>query len=194
MSTRPDSPRKPPLTCGRRFGRVRGERRAFTLIEVLLVITVLLIVAAVILPSIGAFRGDTRLRAAADSLRGELALARSRAMEEGRPYRVALSADKTRIRRAPDTAEFAQTGAADVPGASTVAVDYAFEYVTAEVVGEDGGAPEPLDGWVTVVTVLPDGSCQETTALVVITEPGNGSLWVRVRGLTASSRVVPGGK
>lgn len=170
-----------------------AARRGFTLFEVIVVMAVLLLLAAVILPSLSAFRGDTRQRAGADVVRGELAVARARAMEEGKPYRVAISTDKKRIRRAPDGPDFAQASAADGASPSAVAVDYAFDHVTAEVVGENGEAPEAVDGWVTVATVLPDGSCQETTALVIITEPDNGSLRVRVRGLTATSRVVPGG-
>lgn len=169
-------------------------RRGFTLFELIVVLALLLLLAAVILPSVGAFRGDSRPRAAADALRGELAAARSRAMEEGRPYRVALSADKTRLRRAPDTADFAQAAAHDGASPSAAAVDYALEHVTAEVVSETGDGVDTSDGWATVATVLPDGSCREDTALVVITEPGAGSLRVRVRGLTASSRVVTGAK
>ena len=171
-----------------------AARRGFTLFDLMVVMTLLLLLAAVILPSISAFRGDTRQRAAADVLRGELAVARGRAMEEGRPYRVAVSRDGRRIRRAPDSPDFAQTGAADGASGSAAAVDYPFDHVTAEVVAEGDAEPEAVDGWVTVATVLPDGSCREDTALVIITEPDNGSLRVRVRGLTASSRVVPGGK
>jgi prepilin-type N-terminal cleavage/methylation domain-containing protein len=169
------------------------NRRGYTLFELIVVMAVLLMLAAVILPSVGAFRGDTRQRAGIDTVRGELAVARARAMEEGRPYRVAVSQDKKRIRRAPDSSEFAQTGAFDGPSGSAAAVDYPFDYVTAEVVSESDLAPEAVDGWVTVAVVHPDGTCREDTVLVVITEPDNGSLRLRVRGLTGSCRVVTGG-
>lgn len=169
-----------------------SARRGFTLFELIVVMALLLLLAAIILPSVGAFRGDTRQRAAADSIRGELAVARARAMEEGRPYRVAISQDKARLRRAPDGADFAQVPGSDHFDASGAAVDYAFEHVTAEVVAEqDMPAPESVDGWMTIATVLPDGTCREDTALIVITEQNNGSLRVRVRGLTGSARVVP---
>ena len=167
------------------------HRRGFTIFELVVVMAVLLLLAAVILPSIGAFRGDTRQRAAADVIRGELAVARARAMEEGRPYRVAISQDGKRIRRAPDTADFVQSGFGHADP-SAVVVDYEFDQVTAEVRAEQSDLPpEAVEGWVTIATVQPDGTCREFTALVVIKEQDNGELRVRVRGLTGSSRVVP---
>ena len=175
----------------------RGAPRphaGFTIFELIVVLTLLLLLAAVILPSVGAFRGDTRQRAGADSIRGELAVARARAMEEGRPYRVAIREDGKRIRRAPDTADFAQTGAFGHADSSAAVVDYEFEHVTAEVVAEqDMLQPSGADGWTTIAIVLPDGTCRDDTALVAIKEENNGELRVRVRGLTASSRVVPSG-
>src|SRR5207244_2644250 len=139
-----------------------AARRGFTLFELIVVMTLLLLLAAVILPSVGAFRGDTRQRAGADIIRGELAVARARAMEEGKPYRVALSQDGARIRRAPDGLDFAQLPASERADGSAAAVDYPLDHVTASVVAEqDRPAPDATDGWVTVATVQPDGTCRE---------------------------------
>jgi prepilin-type N-terminal cleavage/methylation domain-containing protein len=170
----------------------RTTRRGYTLFELIVVMTILLILAAVVLPSVGAFRGDSRQRAAADAIRGELAISRARAMEEGRPYRVAISEDKTRIRRAPDGTDFSTTTTIDRPDGSSTAVDYAFESVTAEVVPDANAvAPAPDNGWITIATVQPDGTCREDTALVAIKEDDRGALYLRVRGLTGGSRIVP---
>ena len=170
----------------------RSRRRGFTLFELIVVIALLLLMAAVLIPSLGAFRGDSRQRAAADSIRGELAVARARAMEEGRPYRVSLSDDGTRIRRAPDDQNFEQAMASDTASGSATAVDYKFEDVTASVVADqDGNAGVASNGWVTVATVQPDGTCREDTALLVLKEEDRAGLYIRVRGLTGSSRVVP---
>lgn len=167
-------------------------RRGFTMFELIVVMALLLLLAAVILPSVGAFRGDTRQRAGADSIRGELAVARSRAMEEGRPYRVAISQDGKRIRRGPDTQDFAEVSAFGHPDSSASIVDFAFEYVTAEVIAEQTDmAPESVGGWITIATLQPDGTCREDSVLVLIKEENNGQIRVRVRGLTGSSRVVP---
>jgi type II secretion system protein H len=167
-------------------------RHGFTLFELIVVITLMLLLAAVLIPSLSSFRGDTRQRAAADTIRGELAVARARAMEEGKPYRVAIRDDGTRIRRAPDDANFEQAIASDSASGSASVVDYAFENVTATVVAEqDGTIPQALNGWVTVATVQPDGTCREDTALLVLKENDLPGLYIRVRGLTSSSRVVP---
>lgn len=172
----------------------RTARRGYTLFELIVVMTILVILAAVVLPSIGAFRGDSRQRAAADAIRGELAVARSRAMEEGRPYRIAVSQDGARLRRGPDGADFAQQTASDTAGGSSPAVDYPLDQVTASLIADgDAPAPEAADGWVTIATVQPDGTCREDTALIAVKDGDQTPLYVRVRGLTAASRLVPNG-
>ena len=168
----------------------RPHRTGYTLFEILVVLALLLLLAIVILPSVVSFRGDTRQRAAADVIRGELAAARGRAMEEGRPYRVAINQAGTRIRRAPDGPDFATTPAFDHPDPFSTAVDCEFDHVTAEVIADEA-SPQSPDEWKTVATVQPDGTCREDSAVVVIKEPGNGELRLLVRGLTSSSRVVP---
>lgn len=171
-----------------------APRRGFTVFEIVVVLALLLLLAAVLLPSVGAFRGDTRQRAAADLIRAELAVARSRAMEEGRPYRVAVSADGKRVRRAPDGPEFATAAGFGHADSSAQVVDYPFDEVTAEVVSEqpDSG-PVQIDNWVTIATVQPDGTCREDGALVLIKEEDGSTMRVHVRGLTGASRVVKGG-
>jgi prepilin-type N-terminal cleavage/methylation domain-containing protein len=172
----------------------RSTRRGYTLFEMIVVMTILIILAAVVLPSLGAFRGNSRQRAAADSIRGELAVSRARAMEEGRPYRVAISEDGARIRRAPDDTNFSQnTPTTNCPDGSSSAVDYAFESpVTVQVVPDPNVvAPAPDNGWVTIATVQPDGTCREDTTLVSIKEDDLAPMYLRVRGLTGGSRVVP---
>lgn len=170
----------------------RSRRRGFTLVEVIVVMAILILLAIIVLPSLGAFRGDTRSRAAGDVIRGELAVARARAKDEGKPYRVALSPDGRRLRRAPDAADFAQAPASDQPDGSAVAVEYAFEHVAATVVAEgDAAVSAGEDGWVTLATLQPDGTCREVTNLVVVKEDGRAVLYLRLRGLTGSVRVVP---
>jgi prepilin-type N-terminal cleavage/methylation domain-containing protein len=169
-------------------------RRGFTLFELIVVMALLLLLAAVILPSVGAFRGDTRQRAGADMIRGELAIARSRAMEEGRPYRIAISQDGKRIRRAPDTLDFDTVSAFGHQDGSATAVDFEFDNVTVEVFSDQmDTSPSAVNGWVTIATVQPDGTCREDQLVVVVKEENNGQTRVRIRGLTGSSRVVPNG-
>lgn len=170
----------------------RTRRPAFTLIEVIAVMAILILLAAVVLPSVGAFRGDSRPRAAADTIRGELATARGRAMVESRPYRVAIGMNGTRIRRGPDGPEFAEGTAADQPDANAATVEYAFEFVRASIVSSPSAAA-PASGWETIAVVLPNGTCVDDGITVSVREDGGSALRVHVRGLTASSRVLPSG-
>jgi prepilin-type N-terminal cleavage/methylation domain-containing protein len=166
-------------------------RRGYTLFELLVVMAILLLLAVIIIPSVVSFRGDTRQRAAADVIRGELAVARARAKEEGRPYRVAVSDDGTRIRRAPDDTSFAEAGASSQASGSAIVVEYAFDYVTAQVVPEqDANPPTKENGWTTVAVVQPDGTCREDNVLVSLKDNDGGTLYLRVRGLTGRSRVL----
>src|SRR5215831_16602595 len=81
-------------------------RRGFTLFEIILVMAVLVILAGLSYPSLENMYGYYRVQAAADTLRGNWAEARTRAMEEGRPYRFAAVLGKGNFRVAPDGAEF----------------------------------------------------------------------------------------
>jgi prepilin-type N-terminal cleavage/methylation domain-containing protein len=166
-------------------------RRGYSLFELLVVLMILLLLAAAVLPSLAGLRNGPRQRAAADAIRGELAIARSRAMEEGRPYRVAISQDGARIRRAPDDTNFEQQTASNTASASAVSVDYPFDHVTAfRVAYGNVSPPDAVNGWVTVASVQPDGTCLEDWALVQVKEDNIAGIYIQVRGLTSSSRVV----
>jgi prepilin-type N-terminal cleavage/methylation domain-containing protein len=170
---------------------VRTNRRGYTLFEVIVVLALLLLLAAVVLPSIGAFQGDTRQRAASDAIRAEIAIARSHAMEEGIPYRVAISEDGTRIRRAPDNEDFASVTGATGSSASSKVSEYQLENVKAEVTEVQGGMPPGAEnGWVTLAIVLPNGTCRDDGVFIAIRDEEKSPLYVYVRGLTGSSRVV----
>jgi prepilin-type N-terminal cleavage/methylation domain-containing protein len=171
--------------------RPRPTRRGFTLFELIAVMAVLVLLAAAVLPSIGSFRGDSNQRAAADFLRGELAVARARAMEEGVPYRLAVTEDGTRIRRAPDGLNFSEATVTTNPDANATGIEYTVKAVKVAVVAAEGQQAAVADGWITIATVMPDGTCREDITLVEIKEDDRPSMFVRVRGVTASSKVVP---
>jgi len=186
------------------------RRTGYTVLELLVVMAILILFVTIVLPSMEGFFGSNRPKAAADQIRGELAAARAWAIEEGVPYRVALSADGTKLRRAPES-EFAESAQPSGP-ASARRVEHTFEKVVAEVVvGEDGSAATAEDGnWVTVAVVLPDGTCRDdrentedngnqiiTVAVRERTDPdkpaADAKVHVVIRGITGHSRVVTGG-
>ncbi len=174
------------------------SRRGYTIFELIVVIAIILLLAVIVLPSIGAFQGDTRQRAGSDIIRAELANARSRAREDGKPYRIAISEDGKRIRREADGPEFGTNlasvivtgGSAEYASGSALSVEYTFEHITVEVAATQTGAALAENGWVTLATVLPDGTCHEDIVLVLLKDEDKPPLYVQVRGLTGTSRVV----
>jgi len=154
---------------------MRYERRntGYTLVELLVVLAILILLAVLILPSTSSLSGTTRQKAAADAIRGELAAARAWAMEDGEPYRVALSPDGARIRRAPE-GTFAQSAAVEGGSASTKSSEQVFEHAVAAIdSGPNQTAPSAIDGWITIAVVLPDGTCRDDGSVSFVTRPAS---------------------
>ena len=88
--------RTPQANLGRPFGRSlrpsafgpRPSRPGFTLIEILLVMGLLVIVAAVVVPNILTIGGLGKLREQGDRVQAQLVGLRLRAIEDGRQYRL----------------------------------------------------------------------------------------------------------
>src|SRR5207302_1691993 len=75
----------------RRSSLVRKKLRpAFTLLEVVLVLALIVVLAALAYPVFESLQAGPRLAAAADEIRGKLNECRTHAIEERRPYRFAF--------------------------------------------------------------------------------------------------------
>src|SRR4051794_399213 len=85
---------------------IRRQRSGFTLLEVLLVMAILVILAAVSLPTLDAMYGDTKLRGAADEVVGAWGEARARAIDTGVNFRFAIMPGKERYRIAPEGPDY----------------------------------------------------------------------------------------
>jgi prepilin-type N-terminal cleavage/methylation domain-containing protein len=175
--------------------RPSTRRRGYTIIELLVVMAALLVLGALALPTLFGMKGDTRSKAAADMLRARMNEARAKAMEDGTPYRLAVSGDLKRLRLAPDT--FEATGvnptAGDDATAPTVREDDLPDGVTAQMLlDENEQSMQDQAGWVRVATFLPDGTCREDTVEVEIKEPGTAPFIVKLRGLTGAVSVIRG--
>src|ERR1700704_5905928 len=70
--------------------RVTLRRSGFTLFEMMLVMMVLLVAAAITIPAIDAMMSDGRVKADRDMVRARWADIRGRAMKEGRPYKFSI--------------------------------------------------------------------------------------------------------
>jgi len=152
------------------------------------VMAIIIVIMAVSLPTLDAMYGDTRIRGAADEVRGAWADARARSIDDGVPYKFAVMPGQPRFRIAPDS-----------PGSWDGASDSGHDSDDGKV--KTGTLPKPVTfeqgdggqqesgGWLTLVTFLPDGTCKDD-ASVAVKEQGYALIVVvSVRGLTGSVSV-----
>lgn len=83
-----------------------SRRRAFTLLELVLTMAIVVMVTALGYPAYEAMADGVRINAAVDDVRGGLAEAQARAMDEGRPYRFAIVPGQRNYRIAPDSSDY----------------------------------------------------------------------------------------
>lgn len=164
------------------------RRRGFSLMELLVVLAILIVLGAIIAPTMRSLTGDTKVKAATDQVKSHLATARASAMEQGRPYCVSVSPDGLQLRVGPADPT-TQVSTPESAGAD----DGLPESVQLEVMAEEADEYGPMleaDGWIRFVTYKPDGTCEEPSAGVRVVEPGMPPMIVRVRGMTGASEVV----
>jgi hypothetical protein len=112
-------------------------------------------------------------------------------MEQGTWYRLAIHEDKRRIRLAPDGPDFASLTADNPPALNSRVTEDQFDgEVTAELIFDSDDQKVSDNGWITVVTVGPDGTCKEDGALIVVREGNFTPIEIRVRGVTGTARFV----
>src|SRR5262245_56565860 len=162
----------------------RTARHAYTLLELLTVLGVLIILGAAITLTLDANDSNTRQKAAADNIRARRANARATAMEQGTWMRLAVSQDGRRVRLAPDGPDFASRPAENPPAVdSPVIEDLLDEGVSVELIYDSDDQPQDSGGWRTIATVGPEGICKEDGVLVRVNEKNFAPIDVRVRGV-----------
>jgi prepilin-type N-terminal cleavage/methylation domain-containing protein len=164
------------------------SRHGFTLLEVTLVVAVIVLLAAMVLPSIETMYGDVRLQAAGDQIRERWADARTKAIEEGRPYRFATQPDG-RYKIAPDTSDNWGDSSDTTGGESN---DSDSQPLVIEESLPDGikfadnpGGGDSGGSWQTGLKFLPDGTASADTT-VMLQADGVRSVKLRVRALTGA--------
>jgi Tfp pilus assembly protein FimT len=166
----------------------RPLRRGLTLLEILLVITLIIMISAVAYPSLSALYMDTRVKAAADQVREEWTVARSHAIEGGMHYRFAVQSGTGKYRVAPDADEYWE---GSNPESSDGIAIYTQEGELPNGILfniEDGGESS-AEGWVKLVVFNPDGSCQEDYEIVLKQDEDTTAFVVRVRAMTGAISV-----
>ena len=169
--------------------RPRTRRPAFTLIEVLLVVAVIIALAAVAYPTLSAMYGDVKLKAAADDVRAAWTDARSHAIEDGRAYRFAVQPGTGKYRVAPDADGF-WDGSGGQPD-DAEAPPFTLEADLPNGILFEAGTDLPTAGdWSTVVVFNPDGGCSADVEVTLKEDGDDGTpIVVRVRAMTGAVTV-----
>jgi Tfp pilus assembly protein FimT len=170
--------------------RVKGtKRRAYTLIEIILVVVIILITTSLSVPVIRSMLVDARSTAAGDMVRGRLAEARSHAMEEGRPWKMAYIPGTGVIQVAPEDSQQWDQMAQDV----IELVDLIRDQLPPEIVlalnmndiAGNSGDPTPGNSWETIAVYLPSGEARDDRT-AYFGKTGFFPRRVVVRGLTGA--------
>ena len=179
---------------------MRNQRPAYTLLEMVLVMAIIVILMAVGYPSVEGMQVGYRLSAAGDQVRAAWASARAQSVEEGRPYRFSVVLDKGNFRVAPDSNEYWQGGEPPAPDDPTQrplileeALPKGVRFGTPEMVqggtmprsGDSSlpvGSVEPA-AWTSTVTFLPDGTTQDDVE-INFSARGGKPLSIKLRALT----------
>jgi len=182
---------------------VRSRRSAYTLFEVVLVMAVMVIAAAVCYPSLKSMYGAYKLNGAVDSVRSAWADARGRAIAEGRPYRFSVEPNGSHYRVAPDSADYwaGASGPSNDPNGKGLVLEKALPAgVHFNVNGDDKGAPpdlpndskddnKPASGsWTTGVVFQPDGTAKDDVKITFRVR-GARPTTLQLRGLTGNVSV-----
>ncbi len=184
---------------------MRRNRAGYTLFEVVLVVTLVAILAALGYPTLDTAYNGMKVQSAADAVRSAWAEAKAHAINDGRAYRFAYYPGKGNYRVAPDSADF-WAGAAGDTASSDQGQDPPLVLEDALPrrlifggpgdgdLGEsfvDPGSIAPAS-WTIGAVFLPDGTVRDDTQLTVSLIQGP-SLTLRMRSLTGVVTVVRGG-
>ncbi len=169
---------------------MRPRRRSFTLFELVVVLALLVVVAAIAVPALDVMYSDLRVKAGVDALRASWAQARARAMNEGRPYRFAVVPNEGKYRIAPLN-DSAWTGSSDssAPQSSSVTDDLLPKGINFRLADGYQGAGTDADGYTTVVIFLPDGTARDDAEITLNARDAR-PIVLKIRGLTGAVTVV----
>jgi len=167
----------------------RTRRPGFTLFELLLVMAIIVIMLAVAYPTMMAWYGDSRVKSAADDIRGAWAEARAHAIDEGVNYRFAVNWDNGRFKVAPDdTDHWNGDDSQDIDettGTGALALRKTLPKGILFTPAPDFNGTPDGSGWTTLINFLPDGTCRENAA-IHLNADGVQAITLRMRGLTGT--------
>jgi len=183
-------------------------RRAFTLLELLIVLALVVVLVSVVTLTLRAPLSNQRLRAGSDVLRTALGRTRNQAIRFGRPYLLSVQSGSDSLAISPwlgdggsgsaapansDTATAAPSPPVGEEGSGSgaeqsVPLPEGILVHSANIATQGVGEPPP-DGQAQQILFLPDGTAVD--AVVTLRNESGDELSVYLHGVTAGSRVGP---
>lgn len=180
------------------------SRKAFTLLEILLVVALIVALVAFSYPAIQTMYRHVRVEAGVDDIKTAMIQARLHAIEQGRPYRVAIVPGSWNVRVAPELPEFwdgsdsasfsedentqpyvEESEAPDGVYFSLLTGTGQNETLTTGQVVEDQQLSSQISSseWKTAAVFFPDGTAHEDVKIYV-SYKGSFSMILKLRALT----------
>jgi prepilin-type N-terminal cleavage/methylation domain-containing protein len=157
----------------------------FTLFELMLVMMIILVAAAVSIPAIDAMMGDSRVKAARDLVRARWADIRGRAILEGRPYKFSIIENTGKFRIEPEDGNTPSDDGDDpliaeeeLPGQVPFVKDQA-----------SAGAASGAGDYETLAVYLPDGTARDDVQ-IMFGKQGGRLIGLQLRALTGAVTMV----
>jgi len=187
-------------TSGSRHFVKRQARAAFTLLELLLVLAILVIASAMVVPFIQGMLDDQKLTDVADMFRGKAAVAKTHAVNDGVAYRfgVKITDDELHWRVAPDSDDFWSNQGS--PSQDAFIDEGSIKGIRFKVKGNglSGGGGNNSSDFTRLLSFYPDGTAQsygddglptDTARMINLQNPGDDyGLVIQIRGLTGAIR------
>jgi prepilin-type N-terminal cleavage/methylation domain-containing protein len=158
-----------------------ARRAGFTLFELMLVMMLILIAAALSIPAIDAMMADGRVKAARDMVRARWADIRGRAMKEGRPYKFLVISNTGKFKIEPedpnapsDTDEDPLVLEGELPETVLFHLD------------AGGAAPTAGSDYQALAVYLADGTARDDVQIMFGTADVPGKIGLQLRALTGA--------
>jgi prepilin-type N-terminal cleavage/methylation domain-containing protein len=162
---------------------MKARRNGYTLFELMVVLAIIGIIAAIVVPNFGTWFGSAKVTAAADMVRARWADGKSRAQEEGRPYKFAVQVGTGKLRLAPDSPEF--WGGSGGGDEKSLVIEDELPKDVVFASGQGGGSSSGGGEWSHAVTFNPDGSASDDYN-ICFNSQGSRPVELRLRGATGS--------
>jgi prepilin-type N-terminal cleavage/methylation domain-containing protein len=176
----------------------RASRAGYTVLELIVVLAILVILSSIIVPSVDSFYGNYKLTQAADMVRTAWAEARTRALNEARPYRFAIVPNKGNFRIAPDLTEYwsnalpTASATAPAPLISSRSLPDGLRFSADSPDSGPASGPSslpdakvPLDAWASKAVFRPNGSAKQDVE-IIFGDKKTRQLTLRLRALTGA--------